>query len=170
MDKDILFRERQRFSQWWVWAILIGLNGILIFGFFWQVIGGKNFGNNPLSNSELAIAVGISAVVTILFANFRLETKIASDGIYVRLFPIHIKFKRYPWSDISKCFVRKYSAMSEYGGWGYRLGGAGKGRALNISGDMGLQLEFVNKKKLLIGTKKPEELRKVLEKIEAVKP
>jgi len=45
------------------------------------------------------------------------------------------------------------------------LGLFGKGRALNMSGNMGLQLELKDGKKLLIGTQKFEELEQLLQKI-----
>jgi hypothetical protein len=63
-----------------------------------------------------------------------------------------------------KCYVRKYNAIAEYGGWGWRLGLFGKGTAYNISGNEGLQLEFINGKKLLIGTQKLEALSGIVEK------
>ncbi|MDQ1088364.1 hypothetical protein [Siphonobacter sp. SORGH_AS_1065] len=59
--------------------------------------------------------------------------------------------------------------MTEYGGWGLRLGLFGKGIAFNVSGNKGLQLEFIDHKKLLIGTNKPEELTKVLSEIGQLK-
>ena len=66
---------------------------------------------------------------------------------------------------IATSYVRQYSPLLEYGGWGMRIGLFGKGKAWNISGDKGLQLEFTNQKKLLIGTNQPEELAATLEKI-----
>ena len=101
-----------------------------------------------------------------MFLNLRLETFIKNDGIHVRFFPFHIKFKHYPWESISRSYVREYSPLMEYGGWGLRMGLFGKGTAFNVSGSMGLQLEFTNSKKLLIGTNKPEELITALNKIE----
>jgi len=56
--------------------------------------------------------------------------------------------------------VRKYSAVSEYGGWGIK--GTSNNRALNISGNMGIQLETKEGKKILIGTHDSEEVTKVL--------
>ena len=57
----------------------------------------------------------------------------------------------------------------EYGGWGLRLGLFGNGKAFNVSGDKGLQLEFTDNKKLLIGTNRPEELTETLIKIGQLK-
>ena len=66
---------------------------------------------------------------------------------------------------IATYYVRQYSPLLEYGGWGMRFGIFGKGNAWNISGDKGLQLVFTNQKKLLIGTNQPEKLAAILEKI-----
>ena len=164
------FSETQRFSQWWILLIFLIVNGFFLYGIFRQVIGGQPLGDNPMSNTGLIVATGISLLLTYLFFGIRLETKIKNDGIHVRLFPFHRKFKHYPWSDVKKSFVRQYSPLSEYGGWGLRTGLAGKGTAYNVSGNRGLQLEFNNGKKLLIGTRKPEEITEALNRLGRLKP
>ncbi|MDR7695169.1 hypothetical protein D1000_09500 [Riemerella anatipestifer] len=137
--------------------------------FFKQVIGGQQFGDKPMSNAELLIATGLTIAFTFLFVNLRLDTTIKKDGIYVRFFPFHLKFKYYSWDSLTKSYVRQYSPLTEYGGWGLSLGLFGKGAAFNVSGDKGLQLEFSNNTKLLIGTNKPDELTETLNKIEQIK-
>lgn len=167
MKNEILFTEKQRFNQWWVWLILLGINGLFLFGVFKQVIIGEEFGDNPMNNAGLLITAGIIILFTILFMNFRLETKIDKDGIYVRFSPFHAKFKQYTWDSITKSFVRQYSPIAEYGGWGVRYGSLGN--AYNVSGNKGLQLEFKDNQKLLIGTNKPEKLTEALPKIGQLK-
>jgi len=169
MTNEILFTERQKFKQWWLWLLLLGINGLLLFGVFKQVIGGQQFGDKPMSNAGLLATTGLMILLTLLFVNFRLDTNIKKDGIYVRFFPVHLKFKHYSWDTLTKSFVRQYSPLIEYGGWGLRLGLFGKGTAFNVSGDKGLQLEFTNNKKLLIGTNKPDELTETLNKIGQLK-
>ena len=169
MDNEILFTESQKFKQWWLWMILLGINGLFLFGVYKQVIGGQQFGDKPISNTGLLITTGLTLLLTFLFINFRLDTIIKKDGIYVRFFPFHINFKHYNWNSLTKSFVRQYSAISEYGGWGLRLGLFGKGAAYNVSGNKGLQLEFNNNKKLLIGTNKADELTEALNKIGQLK-
>lgn len=169
MEDEVLFKEKQRFKQWWLWLILLGFNGLFLFGVFKQVIGGQQFGDKPMSNTGLLIATGLTILLTLLFVNFRLDTVIKKDGIYVRFFPFHIKFKHYTWNNITKSFVRQYSPLTEYGGWGLRLGLFGKGTAFSVSGNKGLQLEFTDNKKLLIGTNKPDELTETLKKIGQLK-
>ena len=169
MDNEILFSERQRFKQWWLWLILLGINGLFLFGVFKQVISGQQFGSKPMSNTGLLIATGLTILLTLLFINFRLDTLIKKDGIYVRFFSFHINFKHYTWETLTKSYIRQYSAITEYGGWGLRLGLFGKGVAFNVSGNKGLQLEFKTNKKLLIGTNKADELTDILKKIGQLK-
>jgi len=165
MNNEILFSERQRFKQWWLWFILLGINGLFLYGAFNQVIGGQQFGDKPMSNTGILVTTGLTIFLTFLFANFRLDTTIRKEGIYVRFFPFHLKFKHYKWDKLAKSYVRQYSPVTEYGGWGIRLGLFGKGTAYNVSGNKGLQLEFSDNKKLLIGTNRPDELTETLKKI-----
>lgn len=169
MESEILFQEQQRVRQWWIWLTLLSVNAIFIFGTISQVIGGGQFGDNPMSDGQLLFATAGLLLVTILLLSFRLETTIKRDGIYVRLFPFHIKEKYFPWNSLTKAFVKSYAPLSQYGGWGLRFGIFAKGTAYNISGNQGLQLEFINDKRLLIGTRKAEELEATLKKIEQLK-
>lgn len=169
MDNEILFTERQRFRQWWLWFILLGINGLFLFGVIKQVVGGEPYGDKPMSNTGLIITTALTVFLTFLFVSFRLETIIRKDGIYVRFFPFHLKFRHYAWETLTKCYVRQYAPIAEYGGWGLRYGFMGKGKALNVSGNKGLQLEFTDNKKLLIGTNKPDELTEILKKLGQLK-
>lgn len=161
MNQEIIFSEKQRFNQWWIWTILIGVNGLMLFGVLQQLLFGRQFGDTPMNNTALVIVTVLSILVSSLIFVFRLETEITNEGINVRFFPF-ISARHYPWYTISRSFVRKYSPLGEYGGWGIRFGIFGKGTAFNVSGNQGLQLVFIDDKKLLIGTNKPEELTEAL--------
>lgn len=162
MNGEILFSETQRFKQWWLWLLLIGVNVLMLYGVLSQVVNGQPFGDKPASNGQLLTGAAISLLVTIFVLSIRLDTQIKEDGIYVRFFPLQFSYRFFPWNSLLKCYVRTYNPISEYGGWGLRLGLFGKGTAYNISGNEGLQLEFTNGKKLLLGTQKPQELSEVL--------
>jgi len=151
MDSTILFSERQRFRQIWIWLFLLLLNGYFLFKLF-----NHPADSQPFNNHFLPPAI-VMLLVTFLFVVIRLDTQIRQDGVYVRFFPVRLHFRKHPWGNIEKIFVRKYSPLGEYGGWGIRFSLSGKGRALNISGNKGIQLIFSNNSKLLIGTNKPEE-------------
>ena len=161
MEKELLFKEKQYFRQPWLWIILIGLNGLFVFGLIKQIVFGSPFGSKTVSNNVLVIVTLVTFLLSFMFAQLRLETNITKDGIYVRFFPFQLTFKFYPWNKIKESFVRQYSPIGEYGGWGIR--GLGKNRALNVSGNKGIQLVTDDGLKLLIGTQKSDEATKVLE-------
>lgn len=165
MEQDYVYKEIQRFTQWWLWLILVVVNLVFTYGFYKQVITGQPVGDNPMSDTGVMVVTFVSFLFSGFFYSLRLETLIKADGIYVRFFPFHLKFKHYAWSGINRSYVRKYSPITEYGGWGLRYGMFEKGTAFNVSGNQGLQLEFVDQKKLLIGTNNPKGLSSVLKEI-----
>ena len=154
METKIQFKERQRFKQWWLWLLLIGLSGATIFSLVYQIIYEQSVGHNPMSDKGLVITSALILMLNGLFLAFKLETHMDEEGIHVRFFPFHIKFRTYRWSDVAECKTRQYSPIGEYGGWGLRCWGAN--RALNVSGNQGVQITFKNGNKLLIGTQAPD--------------
>ena len=169
MESETLFSENQRFSQWWLWLLLIGLTGLILYGIIQQLIFGIPFGTKPASDAGLVLTLVIPVSLLALFIALRLETRITRDGIYVRFLPFQKTFRYHSWANLSKSYVRKYSAIMEYGGWGIRFGFLGKGSALNVSGNKGLQLITIDGKKMLIGTRKPEEITETLRKLNQIK-
>ncbi len=162
MNNQNLFTEKQQFRQWWLWFIILSIDIFFLISIYKQVFLGESMGNNPMSNVGLIITSIVLLLVTVLFFILRLDTKIDAKGIYVRLYPFRISYKYFAWEAINKVEIRQYKPLLEYGGWGIRYG---NGKALNVSGNRGLQLEFKDKSKLLIGTTKPDELKKVIIKI-----
>ncbi|WP_027393396.1 hypothetical protein [Aquimarina latercula] len=156
MRTDIHYTEKQKFSQSWLWLSIL-VSGIVALLYL--------FNNKDVGTTTLVITASSFALVILIFALMKLETQIKNDGIYIRFFPFHIKFIQYDWGSIKQLYIRKYDPIYEYGGWGIRMNIRGKGKAFNISGNIGLQLEFLNNKKLLIGTNKPEKLSEALKKI-----
>lgn len=161
----IHFSERQRFSQPWIWFILFAYAGFVIFSVYLQA-GNTGQKVNPLADPAILISlIGMVAIFT-MFIFIRLDTLIQPDGIYYRFFPVHRKFRKIEWKDVRYVYTRKYHPVMEYGGWGMRvLNLFGKGKAYNISGDKGLQIVFTNDKRLLLGTRKMDELEKILREL-----
>lgn len=156
------FSETQKFRQWWLWFIFAGIKGVMGFFIVTQVLIGRPFGSNVVDNAMLLIGFLFMLILSLLFFIMKLETRITDTGIAVRFYPIQLKFRNYKWEDIDQMYIREYSPIAEYGGWGIRYSFVGKGRAFNVSGRMGLQLVFKDGRKLLIGTNKPEDLMQVL--------
>lgn len=70
--------------------------------------------------------------------------------------------KHIAWHEIESISVRKYHPIREYGGWGYRTGFGKKSGAMNVKGNIGIQIVLKNNKKLLIGTQKERDAKSVL--------
>jgi len=162
MENDLLFYEKQKFTQWWVWLLLLLPTGIFILSTLGEFIFGLQYGYKLSDTSELLVSILLFACLYVFFYLIKLETIIKADGIYVRFFPFHLRYKHYKWEVLSNIYIREYCAITEYGGWGLRSGLFGKGSAYNVNGNKGLQLEFTNGKKLLIGTQKEHELKTLL--------
>ena len=110
------------------------------------------------------VGVLIASIVPIFF--FKLITRIDEVGIHYRFFPFHFKTKQITWQEIEKAYVRIYDPIGDYGGWGLKGGflwNKSKGIAINVSGDIGIQLELKTGKKILIGTQKKQEATSVIE-------
>lgn len=166
MKAQVLFSESQRFKQWWLWLILIVVTFLPFFGLYHELQKAEPF-TDKATNTGFILSLLVILPVTALFIFMRLETQITQTGIAAKFYPIHFKFRQFYWSEIDEIYVRKYSPISEFGGWGLRYGLDGK--AYNISGNQGIQLVFKDGKKLLIGTNKPEEAAAALKQAQPVK-
>lgn len=159
-----LFSEQQRFRQIWLWILLIAVDTLFVYGLVKQVFFGQTFGNHPMSDVGLIFTTVCVLLLTLLFVSMRLDTEIKTEGINYRFFPFQ-KMKHISWERISASYIRKYNSLIEYGGWGFRLGLFGKGKAYNVSGGEGLQLVYDKNKTLLLGTQKADEIKSVLHQL-----
>ncbi len=92
------FREIQKFTQWWLWLLLLSIGVILIY--------------NQAANLGALILV----VISLLFLSLRLITEVDKKGIRFRFFPF-VK-RAYQWQEITSAQVVDYGFA---GGWGIRL-------------------------------------------------
>ena len=172
MDK-LLFSEEQKFDQLWVRVVFlmtwVPLAGIFGTGIYRQVVLGKPWGNHP--TSDLALVLVTSAIflvmtgVTWLIFSLRLIIEVTEEGLHYRFPPVIARFRTILANDIADYMVREYDPVREYGGWGIRTGGFGKGSAYNVKGKTGLQLTLRNGKKILFGTQRPDALLSAMDRL-----
>jgi hypothetical protein len=162
-SQDVLFREVQRFRQVWIWVVVVFLMGLSWFSFIQQIASKVPFGTRPAPDLVVIgmwILFGWAFPVMVFTAG--LTTEVRGDGIYIRFFPFHRKFRTMPFDAIQSCEARTYRPLKEYGGWGIRYGVSGK--AYNVSGNLGVQLVLQSGRKILLGSQEPEELVLAIEK------
>jgi len=155
-SQRVLFSESQRFTQWWVWVIVLGVAALNWWGFIEQILLSKPFGDNPAPDWMLLLFTALFGIgLPWLMAACRLETAVTPEGVIVRFVPFHLRPRIIPHQGIREFAARRYNPLLEYGGWGLRMGRGGQ--ALNASGNEGVQLVFANGRRLLIGSQRAGE-------------
>lgn len=161
--KPILFKEKQRFTKWLLLLVFLPaiISAVVVFGF--------------TEKGDLLpslIGLGVASLTGVLLSLTALESSVSDEGFSVRFIPFYRKPTLISFDEIESVDVITYKPLSEYGGWGLKIGK--KGVAYSISGKNGIFITFKEPRKLfmgkhktmLIGTQKPEEWRAVLAEIE----
>ncbi|AFD08253.1 hypothetical protein [Solitalea canadensis] len=154
----MFFEEKQRFNQWWIWLLTLSATIVPFVLFLNEWITNERI-------EKVLLFIIVAEILFVLLFKFALvlKTRVDSSGVHFQFFPFHLKFRTILWTAISSAYIRKYDPISEFGGWGIKGTWPFKnGRAYNVSGDEGLQLELTTGKKVLIGTNKTAELTEAL--------
>jgi hypothetical protein len=153
----IVFTEVQKFTQWWLWILLIGIGILPIVGMYKQFVLGETFGDNPMSDLGLIIFCAVVFGLIAMFWLLRLKTEIDQNEIRINFFPF--LSKKVPWNDIKSADIVNYGFV----GYGIRFGST-YGTVYNTNGNTGLAIELRNGKKFVIGTQKEHELNAIVKK------
>ncbi len=156
---SLLFKEKQRFNQWWLWVPLIGIALIPVYGAYKQLLKGEPFGDNPMSDVGLVIFLLFMAAFVGFFWMMQLITEIDEDSIKIEFFPF-VK-KNIKWEEVQSAQMVDYGFV---GGWGIRMG-TKYGTVYNTRGRRGLAIELKSGKKFCVGTQREGELKEVIKRI-----
>jgi hypothetical protein len=162
------FRETQKFRQPWVWCLVLGSAAVMLWifghGLVQQLVVGKPWGDQPMSDMGLVLTSLVTTVVSLglvwLFLAMALVVEVRSDALHIHFKPL--KRRTVAYSDIAKVEAVRYRPVVHYGGWGIRRGR--KGGAYNVSGNQGVRLDFHDGTHLLIGSQRFVELAAAIEK------
>jgi hypothetical protein len=152
----VLFKEEQQFWQQW-YILLLGSTAPVLFIFFYILIQqgfrGIPVGEKPMP-TEMAVVFFLGTIILLWFCFItKLEVWIDQEGIHYKYLPLLFKDRIIRKEEIQEYKIRKYDPIMEYGGWGVRRSFRRKsGKAINMSGNIGLQLYLKNGKKVLFGT------------------
>jgi hypothetical protein len=167
------FKEEQHFTQPWLWVVLILSMGAMIvpmfIGLYIQLVMGKPWGNQPLGDTALLWVSGLELVFAIalflLFIKMKLIIHVDELGLHFRYPPLIIKEKSIRKDEIQTFAIREYKPVKEYGGWGIKYGSGRNGKAYNVKGNIGMQLELKNGKKVLFGTQRADAFQHAMEQM-----
>lgn len=167
MNNAIDFKETQGFRTWWAWLAVTALNLLFMYAIVQQLIFGKPFGNTPAPGYVLVLIELLLLLLLLFLRSIKLKTRISDAGISYRFYPFQFNETFIEWHELNDAYIRQYNSFYEYGGWGIRAGTSQTGKAINTSAssNLGLQLEFSNGNRLLIGTKRPGEIAQILDSV-----
>ncbi len=148
----LLFKENQRFTQWWIWLILIITASLTAYVFIQQLILDNPVGSKPLPDAWVIFFSFVYVFVLLFFWVLELRTEIDNEEIRARLFPF-LQHKFF-WDEIKSAEVIEYKFV----GYGLRFS-QNYGTVLNIKGNKGLAIELHSGAKFLIGTQDSDSLK-----------
>lgn len=154
-----LYYEKQQFNQLFLW-ILIGVGIIpmmsfLSWGMYQQLVLGQPWGDEPMSDLGIVLVWLLSFLlmigITLLFRFLTLETQIDRYGVRYRFRPLINQWKEIAKIEILDYKIKKYS----FRGYGIRWGLDGI-KTLNVKGNKGIEFQYAQTKKIILGTQQPE--------------
>jgi hypothetical protein len=157
-DVDFFYFECQRPSFLWLAFELI-LFVVYIYKYVICINETAILGMFISHNSRIVYSVIVPLIIILLPYCFSIKTIINNEGVYVKRTPFQIRYKFFNWDYISKAYIRKYKPFREFGGWGKSK------KSTTMSGNMGIQLEFIDGKNLLIGTRRSQDVAFALENL-----
>jgi uncharacterized protein DUF6141 len=163
MGTNILFQEVQSFNKKQLQLYLKIAIGLFLIALATNMITNK--GTVSLLTTILCWGLIISMVAA-FFTTSKMVTQIRTDGIYVSFSPFHPWFDKYSWDNIEEVYLREYDALSEYLGWGIKIGPSGRGYI--VSGNVGIQLSLIDQSKILIGTEQADEVKEILSSLKTI--
>ena len=170
MKTKVLFQEEQKQNQKWIWFL------VMILQITFLIIGVQEWVfNQPVGEKPIPWFVYVPIFIVLGFLLFilfksKLVTTITKEGVKFIYHPFHKKEKVINKEDIKNMYVRLYKPLSEYGGWGMRTAFNGSnGKAYNVAGKVGIQLELKDGSKILLGTQKGQEAKQAILQLQSNK-
>jgi hypothetical protein len=157
MEK-IIFQETQKFGHNGIWFTILGIFLVTFYAFTQLVL----MGVHQILLIAMIPSMTLLFYLLMLFRRFQLDTIVTPKAIEFRFFPTQKEFQEVEWQFIKDVDIREYSPFRHFGGWGARYGTT---RAFTLGGNRGVEITFTNGKKLLLGSKRADELYRAIRQV-----
>jgi len=151
MDEPV-FREDQRFTQPWLWALVV-VSAVAVWVLVVVQIVGSGGDESGWVLAIVAVVVGVG--LPVLFALARLTVEVFADRIEIRYRPF--VRRTIVLDTVVAAGAVTYRAVREYGGWGVK-GWSRRKIAYNVRGDRGVLLTLVDGRTVLLGSQRAADL------------
>lgn len=156
MTDEALFREEQRFRQWWFLLLVAGTALIGWTAWLQQIVVGEPFGTNPAPDGVVwAVWVITGLLVPAVALWLKLVTLVVPGAVVVRFPPF--RPRRVTTEEILDVRPVEVRPLAGWGGYGYRRRPDGN-VAFLVRGRDAVQLSLGGERRLVIGSRHPEQL------------
>jgi len=160
----VLYRGAVSFSHSLIWFGVL----CVTFGAFYFALPPliELFGGDfvfPFIAEISAISFTIGLALPILLLVIKLKIQIREDGIYLKIIPFQLSFRKISWNNLAtySSYEHAQKAVNKLG-IRYTI----SGKSYGLGGRRGLQLELTNGETVFIESRKPE---KIIEMIKSVR-
>ncbi|NLE10690.1 MAG: hypothetical protein GX630_04215 [Actinobacteria bacterium] len=162
MGADLpLFHEVQRFRQWWLGTVVLGIAALSWWLFIRQIVRGQVIGDHPAPDWALWILWLVAGIaLPAAFILVRLVLEVTDGEVIIRFVPLAKRVIRV--DEIEKLEVRTYNAVTEYGGYGMK-GWSNDKMAYNVGGNRGVELTLRDGRRVMLGSQRADELAAAIE-------
>ncbi|SEO39778.1 hypothetical protein SAMN04487948_102233 [Halogranum amylolyticum] len=146
MKSETVYREVQRFRQPSLWLLVVATASVfLAFGV-----------SEAQTLAARLLCVAVAVVLVVGFGATRLTTEVTDEEVTVS-FPPFTHRKRISLDEIRHVERHVYRPATPLGHWGVHVG-LGSPRSYNVSGEEGVELVYGENRRLVVGSRRPEEL------------
>lgn len=160
---NVLYRGAVNFSHSLIW---LGVLCVTFAGIYFalppliEVSGGDFVFPTVVEISAISFTIGLALPILLLV--IKLKIQIQQDGIYLRIIPFQLSYRKIPWDGLVNYESYEHH-QKEVNRLGIRDTIAGKAYALG--GQRAIKLVFANGKTVFIESRRPE---KIIEVIKAI--
>ena len=159
-SSDVLYREATVFSHSLVWIVVIGITFCSIYFALPQLFLIAS-DKSPSASIDVAssIFLAIGMILPCLLLAIKLRVQVRGDGLYVKVIPFQLSFRKIPLGGLKKCepYARTEKGENKLG-----LARALSKQAYSLGGGKGVLLEFEDGKKLAIESRRPEKITEAI--------
>lgn len=156
----VLYRGAVSFSHSLVWLGVL----CVTFGAFYfalppliELFGGDFVFPSLAEISAISFAIGLALPILLLV--IKLKIQIREDGIYLKIIPFQLSYRKIPWNDLVT--YRSYEqTQKEVNRLNIRYTISGK--SYGLGGRRGIQLDLANGESVFIESRKPEKIMEII--------
>lgn len=163
----VVYREEQWFARW-VYALMAVVTGVVGIAIYLAAFGPEAAAPpEPSGQWPMVMMLGLSLPPLLVVGLLKMTTQVSPTELHVWFGLVPTYRHVLALDSIRGVEVVRYRPLLDCGGWGIRRHRGG-GRVLNARGDRGVRLTLDDGSHLLIGSQRPEELARVIDR--AIRP